>query len=843
MYPLLRSVIVLLIACAVGQVRAAVVDSVEARSRARLFLQQLSVQAPKRMAASALTLVHTGYRPSVAKRQAAADAVPAYYVFNVGQEQGFVVVAAREGVRSVLGYATQGCFDAAALPTPCSALLDAYAEEMTTLADAEVTAIALPSYYPTQAIAPLLATHWDQGDPYNRECPEDVRAGNGKRCLTGCTATALAQIMRYHQYPERPTGKITYYDAAQYTYRTMDFDSRSPFDWAHMTNDYTAASSEVECAAVSNLMACVGHAAKMDYSSTVSLSVTKSAAHGLVTYFGYDERMRHYERLYTDDSTWVHLLHQELKAGRPVLYNGRNPQMGHAFVCDGYDGEGRFHFNWGWGGRSDGYFVLSALDPDQQGAGGSATGYTFNQTMECGIAPAGTASTLQEQLLALKNVCVVDDAYHYIYSDTVTLPAVQPFSLECGYLHIAHVLFDGTMCVGYEDAGGQVVPVAESAALYVGYGTGERTLSLRVVPGALAPGVYHLAFYHKMTGETRWRRMAVPRGGLQGLECTVTDEAVRLVRQQPALTLAVPRDYTFGAVYANTRKTVRLPVANTGTVTMEGYVGLLLRDSRLAEDHLTCALCYCEPGATDTLTLELDLTGVPVGDYTLQVVYGENGNIATVPTVAMIQRYGQALPLTVGSLPQMVLEQVSGGYVLNRQQGQIQVTLSYMSKTGWAGRLMAQVRRVTGPLVTDREPTTLLLTSDTLTLSRPLLCKVPLYAADVPLDAGDGYDLVFYLDDGYPTVLCTAPLAIVDEASAAQACRHLQPRMVYKGASTWQITGDEPLCHVMVVSRDGRLWHTLAPGTNRCELQLPEELVLVHITTPTQRVTYKIQQK
>ena len=301
---------------------------------------------------------------------------PAIYVFNGKEDDGFVLVSAEENARAVLGYADQGSFDAQNIPSNMQVWLQMYAEE---LAYAQLMPQASTSYdkpigtqYPT--IEPLLGeTQWGQSEPYNNHCP----LINGERAVTGCVATALSQIMYKHKYPTQGTGSHSYY---LQNYGTVSVDySKATYDWDNMLPRYVRNSyTTTQANAVAQLMYHVGVASNMQYSPIASGTASGIALQGLSRYFGYDAGIVPLLKDFMPESDVLNGIATDLKAGRPVYISAVTTNYeGHAFVCDGMQSNGYLHINWGWSGTSDGYFSISALNPGQQGTGGSASNLAF----------------------------------------------------------------------------------------------------------------------------------------------------------------------------------------------------------------------------------------------------------------------------------------------------------------------------------------------------------------------------------------------------------------------------------------------------------------------------------
>ncbi len=222
-------------------------------------------------------------------------------------------------------------------------------------------------------IAPMVTTRWNQDSPYNYDCP----VVGGKKAMTGCVATAAAQVMKYHNYPPEGTGTISYRDNT--TTRTLQLDG-TPFDWDNMIDNYSLNYNTVQRNAVAYLMKAVGYASQMNYGTDVSGAQSENMLTGIKKYFGYNSNATMLNRNDYPLADWENIIYENLQKVGPVYYAGSdNIQGGHAFVCDGYSSDGFFHFNWGWGGAYDGYFKLTALNPEGQGIGGNTGGFNLNQ--------------------------------------------------------------------------------------------------------------------------------------------------------------------------------------------------------------------------------------------------------------------------------------------------------------------------------------------------------------------------------------------------------------------------------------------------------------------------------
>ena len=313
-----------------------------------------------------------------------ADQKPRLYVFNKGND-GFVIASADDRLPALLGYSDNGAFNPSEVSPELKWWLSQYADEASFyLCGSNGAASAESGSFPSKAsranIPELLTTKWNQDAPYNLDCPED---GYG-RSVTGCVATAMAQVIKYHSYPTQGTGQHSY----NWNGKTLTFDyGATTFDYADMLDEYDDSATPSQQAAVAALMYACGVGVEMDYSSYESGASDMYIPYALKTYFNYDSGTRLLKRNCFTSDEWEDLVYEELAANRPVIYGGQAPNGGHQFVCDGYK-DGYYHINWGWAGLGDGYFLLSSLDPGQEGIGGFAGGYNSDQAMVYGAKPS-----------------------------------------------------------------------------------------------------------------------------------------------------------------------------------------------------------------------------------------------------------------------------------------------------------------------------------------------------------------------------------------------------------------------------------------------------------------------
>ena len=367
----------------------------EASAVASAFIEARGEATPARrmQKAAAATSVTTTTVELAFTQYQIDNNTPAVWIFN-GTEKGFVLVSATDDARAVLGYSDEGTLDANNIPENMQFWLQMYADEMAAypqplpkgkgviprkvIGEEAIRREAEGESYPT--ISPILGeTIWGQGKPFNNKCPEI----NGERTVTGCVATALSQIMYVHKYPTQGIGSHSYTTESKKLEVSADFGNTT-YDWANMIPNYTDTGSytTTQADAVATLMYHVGVAADMDYTVDGSGAVSSIALAALTKYFGYDKAINVLPKDFMTEDGLLQAIATDLQAGRPVYFSGVTvKQEGHAFVCDGMKSDGYLHINWGWNGMANGYFAISALAPEVQGTGGSASNLAFTESV------------------------------------------------------------------------------------------------------------------------------------------------------------------------------------------------------------------------------------------------------------------------------------------------------------------------------------------------------------------------------------------------------------------------------------------------------------------------------
>lgn len=305
------------------------------------------------------------------------DTEPAYYIFEPESSPGFVIVAGDDEMKAIVGYSTISSINIDNLPVQLSEYLDNYERDVYKMRSG---AASVGHTAGGVAVAPLVTTRWNQDKPYNLLCIPSW--SDEKLYVTGCVATAVAQVMKYHNFPPRGNG------VTEDLWSNPSIDlSQSIYDWDSMKDDYTDDWTEKEGMAVARLMRDLGLALRMQYGTDASSAFSTEIAPALFRHFNYSKEARLLMRESYDSQQWIDIIRDNLCNNRPIVYGGSGNQGGHSFVCDGIDENDYLHINWGWGGSCDGYFDINALDPDEPGIGGGDGKFYKDHDMVVNIYP------------------------------------------------------------------------------------------------------------------------------------------------------------------------------------------------------------------------------------------------------------------------------------------------------------------------------------------------------------------------------------------------------------------------------------------------------------------------
>ena len=390
------------------------------------------------------------------KMQKTATAPEAqYYIYENADGEGWVIIAANDVVRPILAYSETGHFRTDNMPSNVRGWLQSYTKQIqhvarhTTDAPTDVKrqwAKLRKGTRQTKAtvvVSPLIKTGWDQGSPYWNLCPNKGTS----QCVTGCVATAMAQVMNYWKWPRQGTGSHTIPETSY----SANF-GETTYDWSHMLNTYSGGATSTQKTAVATLMYHCGVAVDMNYGTTqeggsgaytidyngyYSKYGIMCAETALTQFFGYNSQtVKGYPRdgysylglkKWTKDE-WIAMLKEELDAARPIMYAGvgcddpddSNTCYGHSFVCDGYDSDDYFHFNFGWSNWCDGYYEVDALNTIDPGTGGGNGNYNLQQDVIIGIEPPAHGHVVVKNATGCTIVCESFAENDEAFSATIT---------------------------------------------------------------------------------------------------------------------------------------------------------------------------------------------------------------------------------------------------------------------------------------------------------------------------------------------------------------------------------------------------------------------------------------
>jgi len=618
---------VLLTTLMVLSARALPVTQEKARQRAAAFLTARgNALADAQPAARSMVDGLPADSPASAGSPASADNPAPYYIYNAAAGAGFIVVSGDDRTAPILGYTDRGSFSPDAVPEGLQWLLHTYAEQMAALdaldvpdapdvpavpavpavpvcgvANATISAAAASSV--RRPIAPLLNTLWNQGAPYNILCPYTL-ASNGTetadRCATGCVATAIAQVMGYYRYPAETQRYIPAYN---YEYdtgqgnknrRITGIPKGSPIDWDNIADRYNGQTTAQQDTAVARLMLYVGVGCKMGYGPSSGAGFSEGV-NALVNYFGYDDGTHIESRGNHTIQSWNDLLYNELATGHPIAFAGTNTGGAHAFVLDGYDADGLYHLNWGWGGLDNGYFRIDILAPDDNsGIGASVTpdGYNMGQEAIIGLRlPDDEAAPAQEPRLNINDWELRNGN-----------------SLAANYVNWTGINTTWNLSLAYVDpTDGSLVQFGRKVSSYISNNTYiSETFTVSPLPG---PGVWHVVPVSKRSVSQQWQSHVNP--AISYIEAIVADDgtltslAIRPVMSVELTAIDYPGNHRTGD-----RQAVRATFRNLADEFCREVHLLASRTADKGESRCRTALTIAEGGeATATFNFTPDAAG------------------------------------------------------------------------------------------------------------------------------------------------------------------------------------------------------------------------------------------
>ncbi|MAE08563.1 MAG: hypothetical protein CL661_07360 [Bacteroidetes bacterium] len=442
-----------------------------------------------------LNLVHT-YNTTISSafNPDILEPTPLLYIYDIGDDNGIIIVSGDDVAIPILGYTNSGHFDISDLPYSFKKWIEGYKNQINYAIENDlepetyveemwkelINGIIINQSVDNTTAGPLCSTTWNQSPYYNDQCP----GGS----VTGCVATAMAQVMKFWNHPAQGSGMHSY---NHQTYGTLSANFGSTtYQWSSMPNSINSSNN-----AIATLMYHCGVSVDMNYSPDVSGAwvieddspVCSESA--FKNYFGYSSSLHGEKRENYSTSQWTDMVRADLDAGRPIVYAGFGSGGGHAFVCDGYDAGDYFHFNWGWGGYYDGYFHIDALDPGGTGTGGGTGGYNSGHQAIFEMVPETTTSTYE---LAL---------YDNVVASPNPISFLQAFSVQTKIANTGNSNFTGDFAAYVFDNNMNAIDNVEivSGSLSSGY-YNTYTFSTSGM-STILPGSYYIGIYYRPSGE------------------------------------------------------------------------------------------------------------------------------------------------------------------------------------------------------------------------------------------------------------------------------------------------------------------------------------------------------
>lgn len=572
-----------------------------------------------------LSLAYTSVGEHVRIRQSVDDAQNTYYVFNADDGKGFVVVAGHDRARKILAYSLEDNFGVDEQPIQLRAWLAQYDKEIqylfTSEADKKGDIVEdtntgqKPALASVNAVEPLLGNiRWNQDAPFNKFCPLDSRYN--MTTPVGCVATAAAQIMKYYEYPKMGSGSKSYVSSTIVLPLSANF-GETTYDWENTLDDYNGAYTEEQADAAALISYHIGIGCSMDYDLNGSGAVPYEMLKAFRQYFLYDKNIDYVDRTHYPEPDWIEVLKSELNDHRPMLYFGEGPGGGHAFVCDGYDANDLFHFNWGWGGISNGFYQISALEPEDLGTGGGLGAYNHTQSIIIGIQPPNDNSTHLARLQLGGGINVLKP----------TMDRQETNNITVSFYNFGMRSFTGEVVLALykEDAMLKVLATKKLNNLSeMTGGTPAYTFKNVIIPAEVENGTYQLYVAQREEGVNDYTIMRTPIGFPNYCIVNIDDATVSISEPAfaPSLSMVKNPEVISSKLYVGRKGTFSVTVKNEGEE-YYSYLGIRLQKRDETKERLDVGviLTRIPKGATLRLEYGTDNLSVTPGDYDVVAVY------------------------------------------------------------------------------------------------------------------------------------------------------------------------------------------------------------------------------
>ncbi|MFZ1572657.1 MAG: C10 family peptidase, partial [Candidatus Kapaibacterium sp.] len=513
-----------------------------------------------------------------------------YFVFANLNGKGFVIVSGDDAVEPILGYSTENNYTITNQPPSFLYWMKGLTNQIESIKLRNIKASnetiikwnnlvnadekSLSKLQGTSGVDNLCKAKWNQSGVFFNMCPYD--STENKRSVSGCVATAMAIIMKYHSFPKQGTG-FSSYNHKKYGTLSANYGATT-YDWEAMSDTISERSPADASPAISTLLSQCGISINMGYSPSSSGAVSAgfytsgrvardssdtSAFVSFFRYFGYSDSMNALQRTRFTDAEWDSIIKREIDAKRPLFYAGSGPGGGHAFVCDGYDDNGRFSFNWGWGGNSDGFYLTKALEPKDLGTGAGNGTYNSNQRIFTGIEPkrALVNSSLKASIFLNSKIALTKD----------TIEVGAPFDVTFTLKNTGKVDYNGNCYLGMFNEDDKLVSkIGDEQSISLAQGMEKvLTFSTTGIKNAI-PGRYKIHAYYKFGNG--WQFVEY---GSQYLNKGI----LNVISNNTSLELASNIISSLKTIEPSKPFKLNLSVMNKGTTTFKGDLSIDLHES------------------------------------------------------------------------------------------------------------------------------------------------------------------------------------------------------------------------------------------------------------------------
>lgn len=487
-----------------------------------------------------LTLKSPAKMAKAGSRINIGESDPQYYIYTA-ESNGFVIISGDDQLAPIVGYSTDAFCENSEMPAALIEWLNEYSQYVDEVRAGNATPAQRSAKAGKSAVAPMLQTSWDQSAPYNNLCPEV----NGQKTPTGCTATAMAQIMKFHEWPITPIKAISWTSNITGNKETIDLTKRT-YNWDNMLPHYRNGYTAEQAKEVAQLMVDVGKAIDSSYSPEGTGSSDIYASYALVNVFDYSPDAEIIRRSDYTENEYIAIIRENLEARQPLLYTGMSQSYGsgHAFVCDGIDENDMLHIDWGWNGAYNGYFDITYISPEGTGIGGGDGRYNVAQAVIAYIHPRqkgepNIPGTPVVYMMDVIDATSTSNTPETLLKQTITYDnnGVANTRIAAGLLNWSHSSINMTMYIGFEKDGEitftkignpKVTPFNE----YIGYYIYIPVSKKQQDENYLEKGTYNIKVYYS---DDNGKNIYLARGAENGLILKVDESSVTISKELPEI--------------------------------------------------------------------------------------------------------------------------------------------------------------------------------------------------------------------------------------------------------------------------------------------------------------------